>query len=707
MLPKVTPVKTAALAALLALGVYLATLSPSFGFVDKGEMVAVASTLGIGHPTGYPTVMLLGYVFSRILPMRDVLALNIMAALLVAASTMALSLLFFDVSVRVRKWDASSVLPKKKKKKKSKDVVDTREDDRLAGGWLAIYAALAALATSLTLTWWSQGNGFEVYSLHALLLPLVTFLFLRYVDEQNDAATVGFSKRGAWFGGVLGLSFTNHLTTILLAPAFLFYFFGTLGFHWRSFKRLLWIAPSFLLGLLPYLWLPVRALMKPFFNWGDPSTLKRFIDHVTGRQYRVWMFTNPETFKQQTAYFFGDLPAEVGYLGLLLALLGIFALARRRLQFAFWCLAVLVSTVIYLWLFATLYGLLPLVIFLLAASGLAFWMSGDGHRCQRALNVMVTLLFVTAVIYASGYDIMEIRPYYLTAVFALGIWVVLGLSWLHRTLGAKVALAAAVLLVVATGVSNYSECNERENMLVEDMTLDVLEHLPEKAIILSAQWDFWVAGSWYLQAVEKVRPDVLVVDPELLRRSWYLDQLERTDPRFMASIDEEASVFRKELFKFEHGLPYDASTIEAAYTGLMNAMIRKHIDERPVLVTSEVRSDVGADYSRIPYYLALQLVKDGAYLPQEFPDFRYHPVEGRISVYTTKLAELYARTIYSRAAYEAQYGHLELADRYLELVSSIDPGQALDEIPPQPLDGKERVAETLKWFAGLRRSAEK
>ena len=234
------------------------------------------------------------------------------------------------------------------------------------------------------------------------------------------------------------------------------------------------------------------------------------------------------------------------------------------------------------------------------------------------------------------------------------------------------------------------------------MTLDVLENLPENAIVLSAQWDFWVAGSWYLQAVENVRPDVLVIDPELLRRSWYLDQIERAYPQFMASVEEETSVFRKELFKFEQGLFYDAPTIEAAYKALMNAMIRKHIEERPVLVTSEVRSDVGADYSRIPYHLAFRLVKDGAYLPQEFPKFRYQPLEGRISVYTAKLAELYARNIYARAVYEAQFGRSNLADRYLELALSFDPRVELADVPPQPLDGKERVVETLKWFQGLR-----
>ena len=47
-------------------------------------MAAAAATLGIAHPTGYPTLMLLGFLFTTIVPLRDIVALNVMAALLTA-----------------------------------------------------------------------------------------------------------------------------------------------------------------------------------------------------------------------------------------------------------------------------------------------------------------------------------------------------------------------------------------------------------------------------------------------------------------------------------------------------------------------------------------------------------------------------------------------------------------------------------------------
>ena len=62
----ITPARVAAAVALLAALLYLVTMNRTFGFIDKGELVAVASTLGIAHPTGYPTIMLIGFLFTMI-----------------------------------------------------------------------------------------------------------------------------------------------------------------------------------------------------------------------------------------------------------------------------------------------------------------------------------------------------------------------------------------------------------------------------------------------------------------------------------------------------------------------------------------------------------------------------------------------------------------------------------------------------------------
>jgi hypothetical protein len=265
-------------------------------------------------------------------------------------------------------------------------------------------------------------------------------------------------------------------------------------------------------------------------------------------------------------------------------------------------------------------------------------------------------------------------------------------------------MAIGVALVMVAGALHFADCDESRNTLVEDMAVSMLETLPENALILSAQWDFWVSGSWYLQAVEGMRPDVTVIDQELLRRSWYLDQVGRAHPELMGKIRHEEEIFREHLYKFEHGLPYDAGAIGKAYSGLIDAMIEENFGERPVLVTGEVDPRYGARFGRVPYYLALRLVSDEAYLPQGFPDYPYKPLEGRLSVYTAKLAELYASSNYARGLYELHHGNHSVAERYLEVARSFDPGYGIEDIPRQPLDGAERIAASLGWFEKLRLS---
>jgi hypothetical protein len=54
-------------------------VEPTHGFIDKGELVAVASTLGIPHPTAYPTSMMLGHLEDH--APAPVIALNVMPPL--------------------------------------------------------------------------------------------------------------------------------------------------------------------------------------------------------------------------------------------------------------------------------------------------------------------------------------------------------------------------------------------------------------------------------------------------------------------------------------------------------------------------------------------------------------------------------------------------------------------------------------------------
>jgi hypothetical protein len=727
-----TPARAAAGVFVALATVYLVTRAPTFGFADRGELAAVATTLGVAHPTGYPTVTLLGKLATLLLPLRDVAALNVLSALLTAAGGAVLVLLF-SYLLRLVRADERPRRPAGSRKRREHR--DGGAPPVAARGVEPAVAALAALLVGLTPTWWAQGTSFEVYSLHVLMMPLVTLLFLRFVEDAARTGRVGFTVSGVAFAVALGLSFTNHLTTVLLAAPMLVWYFWRVGVGRRAWWRLAYLVPPFLLGLAPYAYLPVRAAADPWFNWGDPQTPWALWRHVTGAQFQGWMFTNRETFGPHTSYALGHLADQLLYAGLGLALLGLVALAPRRSgvrvgprdlagaprrRFLWTVAGVLAVGLGYLYLAsagdatpaeAPLY---PLVGgFLLVLAGFvaaAVAATGRSGPLRPRVAVFALLALLVCLLYAGGYDIIvELDPYYLTAFFAIGLLLPFGLAWLVEHIGATVALAAGAALVVACGVANFPTADQRHHTLVEDMTVNMLASLPPDAVVFSKQWSFWVSGSYYLQQVEGLRPDVLVVDYELLRRSWYLDQLQANHPEFMARVRPQTEAFRAQLAHFEHDRPYDPRRLEAAYVGLIDAMIETTIDDRPVLVTPDFdehpprpdgRPYYGAAWQRVPTYLAYRLTDDDTYLPEEFPDYRFRFASGRPDWHTLATYWWYARSARDRALYEHAHGNQELAQRYLDYARSFDPGIDMDDVATEPFS-RPQARQILTSFQQL------
>jgi len=291
----------AALAAgLAALVVYVLTLAPSIYWGDSPELTAAAYVGGVPHPTGYPLYMLLARAFLRGIPFSTpAYQMNLLSALSAAAAVGFTALIVFHV---------------------------TRS--RAA-------ALIGALLFAFGTTFWGQAVIAEVYAFH---LTLVTALL---------AAVLAWDRRGdrRWLRAaavLYGLGFTHHLMSVLLLPGLLF--FALTSRHRRQFMRELWVClPLCLVPLLLYAYLPVRAQADPPLNWGDPRTWPNFLDHVSGSQYRGFMFHRPfETMGAQLARYAGaPSPANPGFLiaqyggaMLLLALLGLLSLARTNRRLA-------------------------------------------------------------------------------------------------------------------------------------------------------------------------------------------------------------------------------------------------------------------------------------------------------------------------------------------------------------------------------------
>ena len=651
---------------LVAAPVYLSTANRTVGFVDRGELAAAACTLGIPHPTGYPTAMWLGWIASRFSPAHPVIGLNVAAAFMVAIGVGVLALLFDTWLAEIDAAEGA---------RHPRVSLDTVASVRVR----ATVAGALALAVGFAPIWWEQANGFEVYALHAVLLPLVILLSLAYVREAAEVqtstehvsgfppgdpevddgmhATVSHRRarlglRGAGLGLVLGIALTNHLTTLLLLPALLAHALARLGAR-RMLLAIPRILPGLALGLLPYAWLPWRASQHPRFDWGDPETLTRFLHHVGGREYRGWMLQGGDVFLQQLGFFVRRVPGEIAWVGLPLAILGAGNLTRRH----------------------------------------------------RPLGALAATMLVVSVAYAATYRIREIDAYFMAGVLALGLFAVTGIAALARR--ARPALAVAVALALA-GVNlavHYRECDESRNRLAADLTTNLIAPLPHTAVLFTSQWDYTLAPSEYFQAIEGLRPDVLVVSPPLTRSSWYLEELARRDSAFARAVAPEIERFTAAVTPFENDRPCDRDAIARAHTAMLAAMMDRARIGRPVFVTWELRASVPARRHVVPLGLAFRVDadEDSGYVPYGPPRFVWRPWAQRRDHWVATTSWIYGQALYERARYEALHGRVDRAESLRRLALSFAPGFAERDLGPLPYEGRDLAIQSLRFFEGLRR----
>jgi hypothetical protein len=260
---------------LLGLATYLYTLTPTVDFIDSGELAAASATLGISHPTGYPLFTLTGFLFSKI-PWagRVIVRLNIMSALFAALGA-GLFTLFAG------KFLVILTPPPRTKKKQRRPRISPPADSAERLRWLAAGAA------GLILAWgelfWQTGTTLEVYSLHGLFTVALLCLAFSYRREEEKTKR---DRIGRFFFLLLGLSFANHLTTVLLLPAYLL-LFGEIWIREKtSLRRILSLLAPILVGPAFYLYLPLRAGSHPAVLWDDPGSLSGIFNDLTVSDFR-------------------------------------------------------------------------------------------------------------------------------------------------------------------------------------------------------------------------------------------------------------------------------------------------------------------------------------------------------------------------------------------------------------------------------------
>jgi hypothetical protein len=235
------------------------------------------------------------------------------------------------------------------------------------------WAGAAAFTFGLTPTWWRYSVVAEVYTLHVLFIAAVFWALLCWHQTRRD--------RYFYLGcGLYAFSFGNHLSMVTLLPAVAFLVWATDRRAFVDRRRIAAVGGLIVLAALQYLY-PLwrsRVPSTPYLAESTPD-LASLLPYVTGRQFHAAMFAAP------LGDLFGKkIPAFLG-----------------------------------LWL-AECWPLLP------------FALLGAWAWRGRAAGGFLALAGVGTLVFALGYEIVDIEAYYLPVYWLTAVCAGVGLTRAER-----------------------------------------------------------------------------------------------------------------------------------------------------------------------------------------------------------------------------------------------------------------------------------
>ncbi len=454
----------AAFITLVAFGIYLRTLMPATGFWDTGEAQTVPHTLSIFHPTGFPTYALLGWLWSQ-LPIGEVAyRMNLLSAVCVALAAGLTVLITAHLLEERNRWVA------------------------------AVAGAVAGAAFAFASEAWEIALRADVHAVHILIVALIVWLLVTW----RAAERAGSPRCGRWLAAaalMFGLGLGNHPLIGLMAFAIGPWLFIVDPGIWRRWRLVAACAALLVLGLLVYLYIPIRAHISPEppLFYAHPRTWEGFRYLVFAEQFHGLFdqFASPlQYIDAKWAKVESVLAAQLVGPGWLVVAMGAASLAVRRLgAFAF--------------------------LLLLMASNIYYAMNfqdGDIDRYYLLSTLVACVLVGVAVgsLAAAGSRAI--------AQATRRTLDIAGRRTVARLAGGTVLVLGALLPVVAL-TTRYDVRDQSRNHEADLWVASVYRALPQDAVIIS--WWSYSTPLWYHRWVLGDRPDITIIDERnILDDGW-------------------------------------------------------------------------------------------------------------------------------------------------------------------------------------------
>ncbi|XP_064185214.1 protein O-mannosyl-transferase TMEM260 isoform X1 [Anguilla rostrata] len=363
---------------------------------------------------------------------------------------------------------------------------------RMGGAGPGAVLAGAGFAVSRLVWQWSVVA--EVFSLNNLFVGLLFSLAACFHHADSAPQRRKFAQWGAL---CCSLGLCNQHTLVLYVAVIVPWVLLRLHSQQELSLRLLAVLGlCFLGGFLPYAYLPVSSSLNwARWSWGDQTSLPGLLTHLLRAEYGTFSLAKTE----RTVSLAAMLQAQLDH-----------------------CVADLS---------------LPVLIL----AGVACFLSiSDRRRCVLPwLLVSMLLLYSLFFAWRANLDINKplllgvVERFWLQSDAALCVLAGLGLSglqgaleqWLGRgALWSAGGWALTAMLVAHLAHSNHRDCDLSRSDVVERFARGVLDSVPQNSMVLT-RGDLPGNTLRYLHYCQGLRPDVSLVDQEMMTYPWYVPKL--------------------------------------------------------------------------------------------------------------------------------------------------------------------------------------
>ncbi|KAM4013903.1 protein O-mannosyl-transferase TMEM260 isoform 2-T2 [Anomaloglossus baeobatrachus] len=359
---------------------------------------------------------------------------------------------------------------------------------------------LAAGLYSFSRLTWQWSIAAEVFSLNNLFVVMLMALTVEFHKAKTDSERSKVSVYGAF---CCGLSLCNQHTVVLYVICIITWVLGHRFVHKElSLSCLLKLGLYFFAGLLPYSYL----IISSFFNrarwtWGDQTTIQGLLTHLLREEYGTFSLAKSEagssmgdTFMFQIIHMFTEITPVASGLALLSLVL---------------CFTNRGSTASIVSLFTTMF---------LGYSLFFSWRANLDITKPLFLGVVERFWMQSNIVVCS--------------LAGHGLALLMG-SIRTRMASKKLTLFMEWIFTVAVVArhiqTNYSICDQSNNYVVDKFARNILFSMPQNAIVL-LRGDLPGNSMRYLHFCEGLRPDLSLVDQEMMTYEWYLQKTEKHLP---------------------------------------------------------------------------------------------------------------------------------------------------------------------------------